>query len=84
MIIGTAKKLIQLGKIPGINTDGTLLKSVPFTKSLGIIIDETLRWENHIEYISTTVKRGISVLGRSKNILSEELWNMSYKTLIEP
>ena len=56
MIIGTTQNLIQLGKIPVINIDNTLFKRVPFTKSLGIIIDETLSWENHIEYISTKIK----------------------------
>ena len=73
MKIVTAQNLIQLGKIPEINIDNTLLKRVPFTKCLGIIIDEALSWENHIEYISTKIKRGIGVLGRSKNILSKEL-----------
>ena len=57
---------------------------VPFTKSLRIITDETLSWENHIEYISNKIKHGIGVLGRSKNVLSKELLNMLYKTLIEP
>ena len=56
MIMGTAQKLIQLGKIPGINIDNTLSRRVPFTKSLGIIIDETLSSENHIEYISAKIK----------------------------
>ena len=84
MKIVTAQNLIQLGKIPEINIDNTLLKRVPFTKCLGIIIDEALSWENHIEYISTKIKRGIGVLGRSKNILSKELLNMSHKTSIEP
>ena len=84
MIIGVAQKLNQLGKIPGININNTLLKRVPFTKSLGIITDETLSWENNIEYISTKIKRGIGVLGRSKNILPKEFLNMLYKTLIEP
>ena len=51
---------------------------------MGIIIDETLSWENHIEYISTKIKCGIGVLGRSKGILSKELLYMLYKTLIEP
>ena len=68
-IIGTTQNLIQLGKIPAININSTLLKRVPFTKSLGITISETLSRENHIEYISTETKRGIGVLGRSKNIL---------------
>ena len=49
-----------------------------------IIIDEILSWENHIEYISAKIKRGIHVLGRSKNILSKELLNMLHKTLTEP
>ena len=83
MIIGTAQNLIQFGKIPGINKDNTVLKRVPFTKSLGIIIDETLSWENHVEYISTEIKCGIGVLGRSENILSKELLSMLYKTLTE-
>ena len=74
----------MIGKIPGINIDNTLLKRVPFTKSLGIITDETLSWENHTEYISTKIRHGIGVLGKSKNILSKELLNMLYKTLIEP
>ena len=50
---------------------------------MGIIIDETLSWEDHIEYISTKIKCGIGALGRSKNILSKEHLNMLYKTLTE-
>ena len=85
MIISTAKKnLIQLGKISGISMGGILLKGVLFVKSLGIIIDETLSCKNHIEYVSTKIKRGTGVLGRSKNILSKELSNMLCKTLLEP
>ena len=70
-MIGTAPNLIQLGKILRINIDSTLLKRVPSTESFGIIINETMSWENHIEYISTKIKRGIGILGRSKNILSK-------------
>ena len=61
-----------------------LLKREPFTGSLGININETVSLENHIQYISTKIKRGSGVLGRSKNITSKERLNMSYKTLIEP
>ena len=44
MIIGTSQKLMQLGTIPRIKVSNTLLKRVPSTKSLGLIIDETLSW----------------------------------------
>ena len=55
MIIGTSKKLMQLGTIPKIKVNNTLLKRVPYTKSLGRIT-ETLSWVNHIEYISVKIK----------------------------
>ena len=44
MIIGTSQKLMQLGTIPKIKVNNTLLKRVPHTESLGLIIDETLSW----------------------------------------
>ena len=40
MIIGTSQKLMQLGTIPKIKVNNTMLKRVPHTKSLGLIIDE--------------------------------------------
>ena len=51
MIIGTSQKLMQLGAVSKIKVNNTLLKRVPNTKSFGLIIDETLSWVNHIEYI---------------------------------
>ena len=51
MIIGTSQKLMQLDAIPKIKVNNTLLKRVSYTKSLGLIIDETLSWVDHIEYI---------------------------------
>ena len=56
MIIRTSQKLMQLGTIPKIKVNNTLLKRVPHTKSLVLIIDETLSWVNHIEYISVKIK----------------------------
>ena len=62
MIIGTSQKLMQLGTIPKIKINNTLLKRVPHTKSFGPIVNETLSWVNHIEYISIKIKRGNGVL----------------------
>ena len=62
MIIGTSQKLMELGTIPKLKVNNTLLKRVPHTKSLGLIIDETLSWVNHTEYTSIKIKRGNGVL----------------------
>ena len=56
MIIGTSQKLMQLGTVPKIKVNNTSPKRVPHTKSLALIIDETLLWVNHIEYILVKIK----------------------------
>ena len=65
MIIGTSQKLMQLGAVPKIKANNTLMKRVPYTKSLGLLSDETLSWVNHIEHISVKIKRGTGVLKRA-------------------
>ena len=82
MIIGTSQKLTQLGTITKIKVNNTLLKRVPYTKSLGLIIDETLSWANHIEHISVKIKRGIGVLKQAKPFISKHLLTTLYITIL--
>ena len=84
MIIGASQKLMQLGTIPKIKVNNTLLKRVPHTKSLGLITDETLSWVNHIEYISVKIKRGTGVLKRAKPFIPKHLLTTQYIFFIEP
>ena len=84
MIIGTSQKLMQLGAIPKIKVNNTLLNRVPYTKSLGLIIDETLSWVNHIECISVKIKCGFEVLKRAKLFIPKHLLTTLYITIIEP
>ena len=48
MIIGTEQSIIQLGLISKIKVVNTYLKQVSKTKSLGLIIDDNLKWDEHI------------------------------------
>ena len=48
MIIGTEQSIIQLGLISKIKVVNTYLKKVSKTKSLGLIIDDNLKWDDHI------------------------------------
>ena len=84
MIIGTSQKLMQFGAIPEIKENNILLKRVPYTKSLGLFINETLSWVNHIEYISVKIKRGIGVLKRAKPFIPKHLLKTLYINIIEP
>ena len=60
------------------------IKRVKHTKYLGLIVDDTLTWEKHIEYISTKINRNIGILKRTQNFLPKSSLITLYKTLIEP
>ena len=52
MLIESRQKLNSLGVLPALEINGTQLKRVNFTKSLGVLIDENLTWSNHINALS--------------------------------
>ena len=56
---------------------------VKLVKSLGLIVDDTLTWLNHIEYITGKVKRGIGVMKNTSNYLDRNSLLMLYRTLVE-
>ena len=90
MIIGTANGLEKLDKCP-VSTPYSIssgpdchIRSVKCVKCLGIIVDDTLTWEEHIEYISVKIKRGIGILKITGKFLKRESLILIYRTLIEP
>ena len=38
------------------------IKQVPFTKFLGVIIDDKLNFDNHISYIKNKISKGLCIL----------------------
>ena len=53
-------------------------------KYLGLIVDDTLTWSDHVEYISTKIRRGIGILKRTSKFLKEGSLLMIYSSLIAP
>ena len=45
------------------------IKQVPFTKFLGVIIDDKLNFDNHISYIKNKLSKGLGILIQAKKIL---------------
>ena len=53
------------------------IRRVKLVKSLGLMVDDTLTWSDHIDYISTKIKRGIGVMKKQvKEVASKFLWPM--------
>ena len=84
MVIGTEQMLTQMGSISKIKIGSSYLKRVVKTKSLALIIDDNLRWEEHIDYICSKTKRSIGIISRTKGVIPTGSSIQLYKSLVEP
>ena len=55
--------------IPSLKIGGTNIERVKEFNFLGLIIEETLSWKSHVDYISNKISRHIGVLNRLKHFL---------------
>lgn len=61
----------------------TKIEREPFLKYLGILIDETLTWKNHIEYTTTKIRKLIYKFYQLRHILPLKTLRMVYFSLVE-
>ena len=59
MLIGSRQKLSTLSSRPELSIDNFPIEKVTSVKPLGIFIDETLRWQTHIDKLSKKIASGI-------------------------
>ena len=59
------------------------IEQVTKTKFLGVIIDEELSWQPHIDYLTTKLKCSIGSLNRIKDYIPASLHKNLYHTLFE-
>ena len=63
--------------------NGTKIKRAQNVKSLGIIIDEKLNWNDHFKLLKGTVAACLSSLKKLKNILPQSKLCSIYQALVE-
>ena len=52
MLLGSAPSVLRFGMLLAISVGDSLIRRNNYTKYLGIILDETLSWDMHIDHIS--------------------------------
>ena len=57
---------------------------VHFTKILGIIIDDKLKWANHISYIKNQMGKGMSILLKARKVLKINVLLQFYHFFVYP
>ena len=64
MLSGTSANILKIGELLAVRVDDHTIERVRKARYLGIIIDEELTWEDHIDYISLKIKRNIGIRRR--------------------
>ena len=59
------------------------IKQVDKTKFLGVIVDDTLSWEEQYESVKKKVAWGLAAMKKLKGILPQSMLFQVYKALVE-
>ena len=76
MQIGSREKLSILSSQPELSIDNVPLEKVTSVKSLGIFIDENLRWQGHIDKLSKTFPSG--AIKRIRDLIGSNAYSPLY------
>ena len=67
-----------------INIDGTPLEQKNNSKFLGVIIDESLTWNQHIHHVTMCVSKSIGIISKLKFLLPHKTLFLLYNSLVLP
>ena len=84
MVIGSHKRLHQTRGDPPITLGYNQIKRVKVTKSLGLMIDETLTWDEQVTLITKKVNKGLNVIRRLRDFFDIKILTTVYQTLVQP
>ena len=83
MLIGHPRKVNKLDVSEPLMLNNSEIKRAKKTKSLGVIIDERLSWEQHFKVVKGKVRGGLSSLKKLKNLVPQKQLDNVYRALIE-
>ena len=84
MIIGSRQKLKQILMDPHIIIGDEAINRVKEKKVLRVIINEQLKWKEHIDAQFKRISNNIALLRRTKEFVTQETLVKMYNTLILP
>ena len=64
--------------------NGQEIKEVQYTKFLGVLIDNRLCWNKHVEHVTSKLYKSMSIISRVKRIFNKDVLKTLYNTLFLP
>ena len=83
MAIGHPRKMNALHMPGRLEIDGSELNRVLQTKSLGVIVDGNLKWDEHYKVVKGKIYGGLASLRKLRNILSQSKLCNVYHAVVE-
>ena len=83
-LIFTSGRRKNVHNIPSVLISNKPITQKKATKFLGIILDETLSWTPHIDFIARKIAKNIGIINRMRGILSNNILSSLYYTMIFP
>ena len=84
LLFGNQSQLRNFDDLVGIRIKGRVIRRANSTKYLGTILDEGLKWDKHVSYISSKILRNIGVIKRVRPFLPNVTLDTLYKTFGKP
>ena len=78
MLIGSREKMSRLSESFELSIDNVPIKQVSTAKSLGIIIDDNMAWQSHIEKPFKKIAPGIGTIKRIRPFVSPDILHYIY------
>ena len=82
-VVGTHQKLVVTENLV-IDTNNTRLEMVNNFKCLGVLLDHTLSWKDHEEYIGNEISFRLGMLREARKVLPKATCLMLYNTIVLP
>ena len=64
--------------------DTTILSQATFTKFLGVILDDKLKWTHHISYIKNKISKGMGIILKARKVLKKKVLLQLYHSFVTP
>ena len=81
MVFHRSRRKINNGNIL---LDTTILSQVTFTKFLGVILDDKLKWTHHISYIKNKISKGMGIILKARKVLKKKVLLQLYHSFVTP
>ena len=83
MIIGHPRRINDVEVSEPLNLNDSEIKRVAKTKSLGVVVDEGLNWDNQLSKVKGKMSGGLRSLKKLKNLIPQSQLDHVYRALVE-